>query len=396
VSSVPSTQPAAGQPPPATLLHILVVEDNPDHADLIRLHLTRSQEARVVVQHAERLSEGFQKLDGGGIDAVLLDMMLPDSTGMETVSRMHAHAPAVPIVVLTSAEGDQYGIEAVHYGADDYIFKGRMDGQSLIRSIRYAIERSGRRKAESALDAARQELRIAQAIQEGLYPRAAPPLAGFDIAGASQPAESVGGDYFDYVQIPDGRLMIAIGDVSGHGIGPALLMAETRAALRTLSRTSHDMGEALTLANHILLDGLAEGRFITLLIVALDPSHKTLTWASAGHPDGLVLDRSGQIVARLSSGGVPLGVLPDERYPTAGPVTVEPGQTLVLVTDGVLEASPPGPAEPFGAQRLIEVVQGRLEAPAAEILEALQRAVVAHSRTTRLADDVTAIIIKAT
>src|SRR5205085_4687684 len=120
--------------------------------------------------------------------------------------RVHSHAPQVPIVVLTSAEGEQYGLEAVQNGADDYIFKGRMDGQSLIRSVRYAIERCGRRQAETKLAGARQELLIAQKIQQSLYPVRPPPVEGFEIAGASHPAESVGGDYFDYIPMLDGHL----------------------------------------------------------------------------------------------------------------------------------------------------------------------------------------------
>jgi len=375
------------------LLKILLVEDNPEHAELIRAQLRRVSGAAVRLDLAERLAEGLAKIDGDKVDAVLLDMMLPDSRGIETVSRVHAHAPSVPIVVLTSAEGESYGIEALQHGAEDYIFKGRMDGQGLMRSIRYAIERSGRRRAELALDAARQELLIAKKIQQSLYPRSAPPMDSLEIAGFSQPAESVGGDYFDYIQMPGGRLGVPIGDVSGHGIGPALLMAETRAAVRTLGRTCPDVGEALTLANRILLDGVLEGRFVTLLFISIDPVQRTLTYAGAGHPDGLLIDRSGEIVTRLPSSGFPLGVVRDEIYPVHGPIPFEAGQTLLLYTDGLLDASPPGAVRPFGADRVMQVVRRNLHRPAAQILEALHQAVAQYS-PGKPTDDITAVVVK--
>jgi phosphoserine phosphatase RsbU/P len=191
---------AVDQPP----LNILLVEDDQDHADLIRMHLTRGRGEPVSIDWARDMAQARQRLDAGGYDAVLLDMMLPDSRGIDTVSRVHSHAPRVPIVVLTSAEDDEFGIGAVQHGAEDYIAKSTMDGHSLLRSLRYAIEREGRRRAESALESARYELSLAQKIQSSLYPSQSPPLPGFDLAGRSRPAASVGGDYFDYIPMPAG------------------------------------------------------------------------------------------------------------------------------------------------------------------------------------------------
>lgn len=379
---------------PEQPLNILLIEDNPDHAELIRMHLRRDRDAAVTVEWSERLDEGLAQLTRSRVDAVLLDMMLPDCTGVETVSRVHSHAPDVPIVVLTSADGDQYGLEAVQHGADDYIFKGRMDSHNLIRSVRYAIERCGRRQAETALAGARQELRIAQKIQQSLYPVNPPPAPGLDIAGVSYPAESVGGDYFDYIPMLDGHLGLAVGDVSGHGIGPALLMAEARAALRTLTRTYRSVGEVLTLANRILLDGMLEGRFVTLMLASLDPHRRSLIYCGAGHPDGLLFDEQGNIASRLESTGYPLGVVSDEEYSASAPVQLRPGHTLLLVTDGIAEASTPGPARPFGLERITAVVRENRQLPASQIIRALHDAVLKHARPGVPLDDVTAVVMK--
>ena len=378
-------------PPP---LRVLLVEDNEDHAALIQTHLRRAPGTTVQVHHVTRLGDGIAHAQTGAADAVLLDMMLPDSSGIETVGRFHAQAPLVPIVVLTSAEDERYALEALHQGAEDYIFKGAADAQNLYRSLRYAIERYGRRRAEIALDSARQELRIAQTIQEGLYPRSAPPLPGFEVAGSSRPAESVGGDYFDYFPMFGGRTGIAVGDVSGHGLGPAILMAETRATLRSLCLTCPDPGETLTQANRVISDGMAEGRFVTLLLVALDPRKRVIQWAGAGHPDGLIFAPDGRIAARLPSPGCPLGVLPEESYTTAGTTTLLPGQLLLLYSDGVFEASPPGPMIPFGENRMVELVARELKKPASQILESLHDAVTRYTLPGKPLDDITAVVVK--
>src|SRR5205823_14364179 len=125
-----------------------------------------------------------------------------------------------------------------------------------------------------------------------LFPGGGLGLAGFDIGGASYPAEATGGDYFDYIPLGDGTLVVAIGDVSGHGLGPALLMASTRAYLRALALVHTDITQMLALANRVLCQDTNE-QFVTLVLARLDPDSGTLIYASAGHPSGYLLDRAG-------------------------------------------------------------------------------------------------------
>ena len=129
-------------------LRVLLVEDNPDDAELIRTKLGRAKSRRVEVTHVDRLGEGLALLDGGGFDVVLLDFSLPDSFGLETFRRASAVAPRVPIIILTSLDDDELAIQAVREGAQDYLVKREADTRLLVRSIRYAIERQG---AEDAL-----------------------------------------------------------------------------------------------------------------------------------------------------------------------------------------------------------------------------------------------------
>src|SRR4051794_24395671 len=129
---------------PANLLKVLLIEDNPGDARLIRESLTESGEVRgssFNLEYADRLSVGLARVTEGGIDAILLDLSLPDSHGLDTLSKMYFQAPGVPILVLTGLDDETIGLEAVQNGAQDYLVKGQIDGQLLARSIRYAIER---------------------------------------------------------------------------------------------------------------------------------------------------------------------------------------------------------------------------------------------------------------
>jgi sigma-B regulation protein RsbU (phosphoserine phosphatase) len=191
----------------------------------------------------------------------------------------------------------------------------------------------------------------------------------------------------------DDSVGVVIGDVSGHGFGPALLMAAMRSYLRALALTHVDLGTIFGLLNRALCMDVPEGRFATLLLGRLDAACQTFTYASAGHPSGYVLDASGRMKQELGSTGVPLGILPEEAYESADPVQLSPGDIVVLVTDGILEA-PGEQGSLFGTSRLLHLVRSRRHEPARGILDSLCRAVREHSGAAPQADDMTAIVIK--
>jgi len=212
-----------------------------------------------------------------------------------------------------------------------------------------------RKHTEDMLRAREADLRVARGIQQQLFPRAGPGVAGYDIGGASHPSDATGGDYFDYIPLCDGTLGIAIGDVSGHGLGPALLMASLRASLRSLAQVHADVGELLRLANRMVSEDAGE-RFVTLFLASLDPERHSLVYASAGHPPGYLLDGDGRARLRLDSTGMPLGVLPDSSFPVSGPVRLGPGEFVLLLTDGVVEARSPDDV-PFGVGRALSLAR---------------------------------------
>ena len=249
------------------------------------------------------------------------------------------------------------------------------------------------RRAQEAVKENEFQLLAARRIQEHLLPARPPDIAGFDIAGASYPAESAGGDSFDYLRRGDGSICISIGDVSGHGFASAMLMASTVAHLRSLALMHSDPGQILALANAALYAETEANRFVTLLFGHLDPRTRSFSYSSGGHPTCYVLDTSGEIKVLLESTAIPLGLMPRAVFPVVGPVVLDPGDTVLLLTDGILEARS-ADDDLFGIQRALETVRMNCNKTAREIVESLRRAVFEFSRTEIPSDDVTIVVIK--
>src|SRR5207302_3873524 len=268
------------------------------------------------------------------------------SSKQPTWVRDVTHAPDVPRLAIASQIGVKAGV-GIPVLADDevvaviefYVLQTREEDERLMKLISaIAVQLGGviqRKRAEQELRANEEQFRVAREIQQRLFPKAAPNLSGFDIAGLSHAADATGGDYFDYLPMLRGRLGVVVADVTGHGIGPALLMAETRAYLRLLALNREDVGEILTRANRVLAEDIGYERFITMLLVSLDSKARMLTCANAGHPPGYVFNGHGEIKTQLKRSGIPLGLKPDTHYPPGTGVKLERGDTVLLLTDGV-------------------------------------------------------------
>jgi len=241
----------------------------------------------------------------------------------------------------------------------------------------------------------RHEVRLmaAQAIQEELLPRKAPNLEGFDIAGALSPAQFAAGDYFDYVTMADGAMGFVVGDVSGHGFGSSLLMAATSGHLRSLVRAHDDIQEVLGLLNRALAARTNAENFVTMFLGRLDQQSRSFTYASAGHPSGYVLGRSGQVRTELPSTGLPLAIDADAEFSAGPTVTLQPGDTVLLLTDGFLEAKSPA-GEYFQWDHVLGVVNTSIDKPAADIIDRLYQAVREFAQRETSDDDLTAVVIK--
>lgn len=370
---------------------ILLIEDDPDDVWVMRSLLGDRWDGPFELVHVELLSAGMRRCAEDVFDVILLDLTLPDSHGLETFIAMHAHAGGMPIVVLSGYDDEMTAIKAVQAGAEDYLVKGQVNDNLLVRSIRYAIERNRRNQMEAELADTSEEFRAAQEIQQRLFPSEAPALEGFDIAGALYPAKATAGDYFDYIPMLEQCLGVVVGDVSGHGMGPALLMSETRACLRTLTQSFFDVGEILTRANRVLAADTGDFHFITLAMARLDPNTRSLVYASSGQR-GYLLHAADEVTI-LDSTSLPLGVAEDTVVPASEPLTLQPGEIVTFFTDGVIEAESPGRVR-FGAERAVKVIRSERDKPARAIVDALYQEITGFTRHRPQRDDITTVIIK--
>jgi serine phosphatase RsbU (regulator of sigma subunit) len=350
---------------------------------------------------------------------ILMDVKMPGMDGFEAAEliRQRKRSARTPIIFLTAGESAHAQVfKGYTLGAVDYLVKPIAAGVlrskvSVFVDIFHQAEQI-RRQAESMrllerreherqlaeakarweAERLQEELRIARQIQQKLFPAAPLPLLGLDVVGASFPAEATGGDYFDYIPMADGGLAVVIGDVCGHGFGPALVMAELRAYLRAFLLTRTDVGEIVGLLNRALSGDT--DRFVTLFIAKLDPATWSLVYAGAGHLPGYHLDPAGNVKARLESTGMPLAVLPDSDYPAESIPPLEPGEMVLLLTDGIVEAHGPD-QDLFGPERALQLVKAHRDRPAREILNTLFEDVREFCGPVAQLDDMTAIIIKA-
>lgn len=234
-------------------------------------------------------------------------------------------------------------------------------------------------------------LQVARRVQQRLYPEAAPRVPGLDIHGRAFVADATGGDYFDFVPLAGDRLALVIGDVSGHGLDSALVMAELRAILRSTARTLSDPAEILTVVNGVLVADTEDSRFATALVAAVHLPTLAVRYASAGHTPGFVLDAHGRVRAELPALGPPLGLFADTEYAARDGITLAPGDRLLLYTDGATESeSPLGIA--FGSERLLDVVRSQGSAGASRIVAAVHGAVRAFTGAAPQQDDVTVVV----
>jgi len=234
-------------------------------------------------------------------------------------------------------------------------------------------------------------LNVASDIQQGLY-NSNISIPGFDIAGANYPAAATSGDYYDIIPTQDGHFWMAMGDVCGHGIGAALIMAETRAYLRAFTKTECDPGKVLTLLNEELVNDLNPYHYVTLILAKIDTKRHLLEYAGAGHVPAFVLDASGEVTNVLQSEGIPLGFRSSEIFYKSEPIEIMPNSILAFLTDGVTEAHKADFKE-FGANRAISTIKRYRQSNSVEIIKHLYKEIRRFIHNNQ-DDDITALICK--
>lgn len=244
----------------------------------------------------------------------------------------------------------------------------------------------------------RESLLVAMEVQKNLLPQEPPTISGLDIAGHSTYCDETGGDYYDYLDVQgltEGSVALAIGDVMGHGVAAAMLMATARGILRSRCDEPASLGELLTHMNDLLVVDTGGQRFMTMLLVMLNGKTGEMAWASAGHdPPLLYLAGEGRFV-ELDGGGIPLGLFGGQVYETetAGPLSK--GDVLVLATDGVWEAKMDN-GEFYGKERLEQVVSSNAGLDAEAIAQAIRVDHKARCGGHSQADDITFVVAKIT
>ncbi|PYS91205.1 MAG: hypothetical protein DMF64_13240 [Acidobacteria bacterium] len=256
-----------------------------------------------------------------------------------------------------------------------------------------AIRVENTRLVEEQIDRERleRELNLAREIQQRFQPTSPPVVSGYELQGISFPCYEIGGDYYDFIERPDGRLIIALGDVSGKGTSAALLMSSLHAAIHAQITAHQSLCAMISAVNRYLADTIPPNRFITLFCAELDSETGALTFINAGHNPPLIVHAAGTM-EQLGAGGMPLGILQTAPY-REGKSQLQPGDALVIYSDGVTETQNPQ-GEEFGPLRLYDVVARNLDTTASGIRDKIEAALTKFAQGTAAGDDITLVIVK--
>jgi sigma-B regulation protein RsbU (phosphoserine phosphatase) len=251
---------------------------------------------------------------------------------------------------------------------------------------RLAAETAARQKIEHDLD-------IAREIQRSLLPATKPSLPGYEIAGWSRPADRTGGDYYDWqTRESDGRTLVSLADVTGHGVGPALVTAVCRAYARASFGTGHGLSEVMAQLNNLLLADLPEGRYVTYVGVIIDAAQHDVKFVSAGHGPIMHYQRATRSLVEFEATDFPFGVTPNPEYPPTT-VALATGDLLILITDGFFEWFGPD-GEQFGLARLREAILELADAPIDVLAQRIYEKVRDFTRNAAQDDDMTAVVLR--
>lgn len=413
--NVETSKPSSGETPRASAAEdnaparVLLIEDNPGDARLIREFIAESGGSAFEVEWANRLDAGLDRLTTGGIAVVLLDLTLPDSHGIETFLTLHGRAPSVPVVVLSGMADETVAVQAVHEGAQDYLVKGEGDGRLLVRALRYAVERSRiagqlaryaeelRRKnaqMEADLHMAREIQQIFLPQQYPVFPPSArPDQSALRFHHLYQPAAEIGGDFFAVFPVSDTAAGVFICDVMGHGLRAALITAVLRGLVEELKPGASDAGGFLTEMNrglHAILRRTDQVMMATATYLTVDAADGEVRFSRAGHPGPLLVRRKAGRVQALEEldprHGPALGLFEKSVYPGCRCVAEE-NDLLMLFTDGLYEAAGAGQQE-FGRERLAAEIGQRLALPAPQMFTELLAVIRQFAGNDLFEDDV--------
>jgi DNA-binding NarL/FixJ family response regulator len=335
--SSPASSPSS--PPNATTpIAVLLVEDDDGDALIVREEL-RDAALPVEITWAKSLGEAEEHLPGD-VACVLLDLGLPDATGLDALRRVRDRAPGAAVLVLTGHDDEHIGIEALGAGAQDYLVKGAATGPMLARCIRYAIERRRAERSQLALREANLQARENARLERGLLPSPIVPDGDVQVTTgyrAGRRRALLGGDFYDVVQTSDRAIHVVIGDVSGHSADEAALGVSLRIAWRTLVLAGRAPAEVLpTLEELLVHERHTTELFTTLCALRIAPARDRADLHLAGHPPPILFGggRAALVEGRICP---PLGVMQPGSWPGTE-VALPADWSLLLYTDGLIGA----------------------------------------------------------
>lgn len=367
---------------------VLIAEDQQDVIAALHLLLKSSgYETEFVTSPAQVLNA----LRSKSFDAVLLDLNYSRDTtsgaeGLELITQVQALDSGVAVVVMTAWGSIELAVDAMHRGACDFVQKP-WDNRQLLSVLAQQMRRSQVMRQKQTSE--RLEQQEAAQIQRALMPAEIAAHDGLTIVASSQSARTVGGDYYDVIDLGANHLAVCIADVVGKGIGAALLMANLQAAVRMLAPEITEARAFCSRVNKAVSANAVPGKFITFFYCMLDPTHRRMTYTNAGH-NWPILAHADGTCERLRSEDVVLGTVRDWDYHQQE-ATLDTGDRLVLFTDGITECTDSNGAE-FGEERLLDLVYRNVHLSPAALKDAILSATQRHCDHA-FSDDATLIVV---
>jgi serine phosphatase RsbU (regulator of sigma subunit) len=392
--------PAVGELAPSGVatVRVLLVEDDDGDALLFGELLVDAGLGAEVVR-ARTVAEAVSRLPGG-VSCVVLDLGLPDADGLGALVQMRAAAPAVPMLVLTGLADTARGVAAVAAGAQDYLVKGRTDGELLGRSIRYAIERQRLEGFQSELHAARLHAEENARLERGLLPRPLVADARLTVASGYRPGRArtlLGGDFYDVVELPDGTLHAIVGDVCGHDPDAAALGVCLRIAWRTLVLAGRDPADLIATLEQVLgYERHSEDVFATACLLCVAPDRRSAQLRVAGHPLPILVADGEARELRPPVIGTPLGLGELAAGHSVLHTDLPAAWELVFYTDGLIEGCVDGGPGRLGSERLVALIRDAAQrGESLATLAVIERlfATAIELNGGDLTDDVAALVI---
>ena len=382
-----------------TTKKILVVDDEPDLEPLMLQRMRRNIRrgefefvfARDGIEALEMLMADKE------IDMVVSDINMPRMDGLTLLDQIKDVSPDIRAIII-SAYGDMENIRtAMNRGAFDFVTKP-LDFQDLKitidRTLQHLDEWREALQSRDKLVALQNELDVANNIQQSVLPASFPEHASYQIYGSMQPARNVGGDFFDVQILRNGKIGLAIADVSDKGMPAALFMMSSRMLLKGAGQRFENPGEALEEVNNLLDAENEAAMFVTLFYAIYDTNTSEFNYANGGHNEPIVVHPDGSTTVIPPTGGTALGIIPEIPY-KENSIKLEPGDTVILYTDGITEAFN-AEGELFGLDQLCEIFRDRQPQNAEDASEIVFDAVNKFAGDEPQSDDQACLVFRRT